>query len=42
MFRSRFTFDLIDARDALAVAAAVAWLLGFVVAVQSALAWIVD
>ena len=37
MFRSRLALDLIDLRDALVGAAAVAWLLGFVVAVESAL-----
>jgi hypothetical protein len=41
MSRSRFCFDLIDLREALAGAAAVAWLLGFVIAVQSALARLV-
>ena len=34
MFRSRFALDLIDLQDALVGAAAVAWLLGFVVAVE--------
>jgi hypothetical protein len=40
MFRSRFALDLIDLQDAL-VGAAVAWLLCFVVAVESALARLV-
>jgi hypothetical protein len=41
MFRSRFALDLIDLQDALVGAAAVAWLLCFVVAVESAIARLV-
>ena len=41
MFRSRFSFDLIDMREALVDAAAVAWLLGSVVAVGATLAGLV-
>ncbi len=38
MFRSRFTFDLIALGEALAGAAAVAWLVGTVAAIGAVLA----